>query len=263
MADDIMYEVDAGVATITLNRPEKLNATTASMLRELQGALTIAADTASVRSVVITGAGRGFCAGQDLGDRQVAGDDATPPNLAESLDTLYNPVVRAMTTMTKPVVGAVNGVAAGAGANLALACDIVIAARSATFIEVFSRIGLIPDAGGTWMLPRLIGRARALGVALLAEPIPAEQALEWGLIWEVVDDAELMAHTRDLARQLAAGPTTGYGRIKRALLAATAPSLDEHLDLERDLQGEASRSRDYREGVNAFLEKRDPQFEGR
>lgn len=263
MADDILYEADAGVATITLNRPDKLNATTASMLRELQGALATAAETATIRSVLITGAGRGFCAGQDLGDRQVAGDDETPPNLAESLDTLYNPVVRAITTMPKPVIGAINGVAAGAGANLALACDIVIAARSASFIEVFSRIGLIPDAGGTWALPRLIGRARALGVSLLAEPISAEQALEWGLIWGVVEDSELTSRTRDVAEKLAAGPTAGYGRIKQALLAATAPSLDEHLDLERDLQGEASRSRDYREGVNAFLEKRDPQFEGR
>jgi 2-(1,2-epoxy-1,2-dihydrophenyl)acetyl-CoA isomerase len=263
MSDEIVYEVDSGVATITLNRPEKLNATTASMLLQLQEAFAAAAAADEVRAVLMTGAGRGFCAGQDLGDRQVAGDGSRAPDLAESLDTLYNPIVRAITTMPKPVVGAVNGVAAGAGANLAFACDIVIAARSAKFIEVFSRIGLIPDAGGTWLLPRLIGRGRAMGAALLAEPIPAETALDWGLIWEVVEDDDLLDHARSLARQLARGPTRGYGYIKQALLAATAPSLDVHLDLERDLQGEAGRSADYREGVDAFLEKRDPRFEGR
>jgi 2-(1,2-epoxy-1,2-dihydrophenyl)acetyl-CoA isomerase len=263
MSDEIIYEVDSGVATITLNRPQKLNATTASMLLLLQEAVGAAAEADHVRAVLVTGAGRGFCAGQDLGDRQVAGDASTPPDLAESLDTLYNPIVRAITTMPKPVVCGVNGVAAGAGANLALACDIVIAARSAKFVEVFSRIGLIPDAGGTWVLPRLIGRARAMGTALLAEPIPAEQAREWGLIWDVVDDDALGERARSVAMELAQGPTRGYGYIKRAFLAATAPSLDVHLDLERDLQGEAGRSADYREGVDAFFEKRDPRFEGR
>jgi 2-(1,2-epoxy-1,2-dihydrophenyl)acetyl-CoA isomerase len=263
MSDEIIYEVDSGVATITLNRPDKLNATTAPMLRQLQEAVGEAAETDDVRAVLVTGAGRGFCAGQDLGDRQVAGDASRPPDLDVSLDTLYNPIVRAITTMPKPVVCAVNGVAAGAGANLALACDIVIAARSAAFIEVFARIGLIPDAGGSWMLPRLVGRARAMGAALLAEPIPAETARDWGLIWEVVDDDALQEHTRSLARKLATGPTRGYGYIKQALLAATGPPLDGHLDLERDLQGEAGRSADYREGVDAFLEKRTPHFEGR
>ncbi len=263
MSDEIIYTVDSGVATITLNRPEKLNATTASMLLALQEAIGAAVAAEDVRAVLLTGAGRGFCAGQDLGDRRVAGDSSTPPNLAESLDTLYNPIVRAITTMPKPVVCSVNGVAAGAGANLALACDIVIAARSAKFIEVFSRVGLIPDAGGTWLLPRLIGRARAMGAALLAEPIPAETAHEWGLIWDVVEDDVLADHAWALTLRLASGPTRGYGYVKQALLASTAPSLDAHLDLERDLQGEAGRSNDYREGVDAFLGKREPRFEGR
>jgi len=262
MDDEIIYEVSSGIATVTLNRPDKLNATTASMLALLQEKLALAAGSDAVRAVVLTGSGRGFCAGQDLGDRQVTGDSKAPADLAQSLDTLYNPIVRSITTMPKPVVAAVNGVAAGAGANLALACDIVVAARTAQFVEVFARIGLIPDAGGTWLLPRLVGRARALGVALLAEPITADQAKEWGLIWDVVDDEAFKEHVSALAENLASGPTRGYGYIKQAILEAAAPSLDAHLDIERDIQGRAGKSADYREGVDAFFEKRRPRFEG-
>lgn len=261
--DDILYDVAAGVATITLNRPEKLNVTTAGMLGRLRQALEGAADDAAVRVVLLTGAGRGFCAGQDLGDRQVTGGADSPPNLAESLETLYNPIIRRIVTMPKPVIAAVNGVAAGAGANIALACDIVVAARSARFVEVFSRLGLIPDAGGTWALPRLVGRARALGAAILAEPVGADQAKEWGMIWDVVQDDELAGHTGEMALGLARGPTYGYGLIKHAMLASSTATLEEQLALERDLQGKAGDSADYREGVNAFMEKRPPEFEGR
>ena len=263
VSDEILYELNGGAATITLNRPEKLNATTAPMLVLLAEALRLAATDGDVRAVLITGAGRAFCAGQDLSDRQVAGGEGRAPNLAESLDTLYNPIIRSITTMPKPVVAGVNGVAAGAGANIALACDIVIAARSAQFIEVFSRIGLIPDAGGTWMLPRLAGRARAMGAAMLGEAIDAETAKEWGLIWEVIDDDAFSNEAAELMARLAKGPTRGYGLIKQAMLAGSISSLDAQLDLERDIQGLAGASRDYREGVDAFFEKRDPDFEGR
>jgi 2-(1,2-epoxy-1,2-dihydrophenyl)acetyl-CoA isomerase len=259
---DILYEVADGVATITLNRPDKLNSFTASMLVELAGRLDEAAADDGVRCVLLTGAGRGFCAGQDLGDRAVmAGDE--PPDLGESLENRYNPIVRRLRSIPKPVVVAVNGVAAGAGANLALAGDLVIAARSAKFIQSFSRIGLLPDSGGTYALPRAVGMARAMGLALLAEPLSAETAVEWGLIWSVVDDEELATTAGDLARTLAAGPTAGYAKIKEAMNASLGSTLDEQLDLERDLQREAGRSADYAEGVSAFFDKRPPRFEGR
>ena len=223
--------------------------------------LTEAAADDAVRAVLLTGAGKAFCAGQDLGDRAVQpGDQA--PDLGESLENRYNPAIRAIRTMAKPVVVAVNGVAAGAGANIALAGDIVIAARSARFIQAFARIGLIPDSGGTFFLPRSIGMPRALGVSLLAEPISAETAADWGMIWAVADDEALITEATDLARSLAAGPTTGYAAIKAALNASLGSSLDEQLDRERDLQREAGRSYDYGEGVAAFLEKRVPRFRG-
>lgn len=260
--DHIRYTVDAEMATITLDRPEKLNAFTKPMLESFLEALRHAAADTEVRAVLVTGEGRGFCAGQDLADRAVAAGDAAP-DLGESLENRYNPAVRMMRTMAKPVVVAVNGVAAGAGANLALAGDIVIGARSARFIQSFSRIGLLPDSGGTYVLPRTVGAARARGLALLGEPLDAETAKEWGLIWDVVDDDALLQVAGDLARGLGAGPTAGYAKIKAALNDSPGNTLDEQLDLERDLQREAGKSRDYAEGVAAFLEKRNPRFEGR
>jgi 2-(1,2-epoxy-1,2-dihydrophenyl)acetyl-CoA isomerase len=254
----IRYAVDGAVATITLNRPDKLNAFTAEMHGELADALgRLAGDGA--RALLVTGAGRGFCAGQDLGQR--AGDAA--PDLGETLDRLYNPLIRRLRALELPVIAAVNGPAAGAGMSLALACDLALAARSASFLQAFARIGLAPDSGSTWMLPRLVGPQRARVLALLAERISAEEAVAWGLIWKVVDDAALMPEANALAARLAAAPTRALARIKRALDAAWGHSLDDQLDLERDLQRELGRTEDYREGVAAFLAKRAPVFRGR
>ena len=251
----ILISLEAGVQTITLNRPDKLNAFLPEMHQELRRALEQALDDAAIRAVLLTGAGRAFCAGQDLSQRKVD-PGAAPIDLSVSLGSYYNPLVRRLRELPKPVVCAVNGVAAGAGANIALACDVVLAARSASFVQSFARLGLVPDSGGTWFLPRLVGPARAMGLALLAEPLPAEDAERWGLIWKAVDDAQLMSEATALARKLAAGPTKGYGLIKRALHASQSNSLDAQLDLERDLQREAGFSEDYRKGVAAFLEKK-------
>jgi 2-(1,2-epoxy-1,2-dihydrophenyl)acetyl-CoA isomerase len=259
---DILHEIDDGLARITLNRPDKLNAFTASMLEAFNEALRAAADDDAVRSVLITGAGRAFCAGQDLSDRAVAPGDE-PPDLGDSLEHRYNPAVRLMRSMPKPVVVAVNGVAAGAGANLALAGDLVFAARSAKFIQAFSRIGLLPDSGGTYFLPRALGAPRAIALALLAEPLAAETAAEWGLIWSVVDDDALADVATSAAQRLAKGPTAGYAAIKAAINASPANTLDAQLDLERDLQRRAGRTHDYAEGVRAFIDKRPPEFQGR
>ena len=258
----VLVSVEAGVETITLNRPDKLNALNPEMHKLLRDALERAQDQPEVRAVLLTGAGRGFCTGQDLAERDTS-PGAAPIDLSVSLGSNYNPLVRRMRALPKPIVCAVNGVAAGAGANVALACDIVIAARSATFIEAFARLGLVPDAGGTYFLPRLIGSARAMGVALLAEKISAEQAEQWGLIWKAVDDAQLAEEANKLARTLASGPTKGYGLLKKAMYASPGNSLDAQLDLERDLQREAGFSEDYREGVTAFKEKREPRFKGK
>ncbi|MGA9597547.1 MAG: 2-(1,2-epoxy-1,2-dihydrophenyl)acetyl-CoA isomerase PaaG [Acidimicrobiia bacterium] len=262
MADSILTDCDGGLLSITLNRPDRLNALTTPMLESLNEILAAAASDDQVRAVLLTGAGRGFCAGQDLNDRSVA-PGADRPDLGESLENRYNPVVRAMRAMPKPVVVAVNGVAAGAGANLALAGDLVYAARSARFIQSFARIGLIPDSGGTYFLPRLVGTARAFGLALLGEPLPAEDAARWGLIWEAVDDDELVTVTTSVARGLAAGPTSGFARIKQAMNASGDNDLDAQLDLERDLQRAGGLSDDYAEGVAAFLAKRSPEYKGR
>jgi 2-(1,2-epoxy-1,2-dihydrophenyl)acetyl-CoA isomerase len=251
----ILISLEAGVQTITLNRPDKLNAFLPEMHQELRRALEQALDDEAIRAVLLTGAGRAFCAGQDLSQRKVD-PGAAPIDLSVSLGSYYNPLVRRLRELPKPVVCAVNGVAAGAGANIALACDVVLAARSASFVQSFARLGLVPDSGGTWFLPRLVGPARAMGLALLAEPLPAQDAERWGLIWKVVDDAQLMSEATALARKLAAGPTKGYGLIKRALQASQGNSLDAQLELERDLQREAGFSEDYRKGVAAFFEKK-------
>jgi 2-(1,2-epoxy-1,2-dihydrophenyl)acetyl-CoA isomerase len=258
----ILVSRDAGVLSLTLNRPDKLNAFNPEMHKLLREALEEARDEAGVRVVLLTGSGRGFCAGQDLSERNVSAD-AAPIDLSVSLGSHYNPLVRRLRALPKPVVCAVNGVAAGAGANIALACDIVLAARSASFVQSFSKLGLVPDSGGTYFLPRLVGSARAMGLALLAERLSAEDAERWGLIWKAVDDARLMEEASAIARIFAVGPTKGYGLIKKALHASAGNSLDSQLDLERDLQREAGLSADYREGVGAFMQKRKPQYTGK
>jgi 2-(1,2-epoxy-1,2-dihydrophenyl)acetyl-CoA isomerase len=257
----ILVEDGGGVRTITLNRPDKLNSFNAEMNAALRSALAGAADE-GVRAVLLTGAGKGFCAGQDLSDR-VQGEGGRAPDLGHTIETLWNPVVRAIRALPKPVVCAVNGVAAGAGANLALSCDIVLAARSARFIQAFCRLGLVPDSGGTYYLPRLVGEARAKGLALLGEALGAVEAESWGLIWKAVDDDQLLPEARKLASHLATQPTYGLGLTKRAIHAGATGMLDAQLDLERDLQREAGRTPDYSEGVRAFVEKRPPQFTGR
>ena len=259
--EQIRYESSGGIARITLKRPDRLNSFTAQMHRELREALASASD-GHARVLLLTGEGRGFCAGQDLSDRAVAPGEA-PVDLGASVEENYKPLVLTLRALPVPVVCAVNGVAAGAGANIALACDIVIAARSASFIQAFCKIGLVPDSGGTFFLPRLIGSARAMGLALLGDKVSAEQAAGWGMIWKCVDDADLASTTEALLAQLAQAPTRGLAAIKRALYASSANTLEQQLDLERDLQRDLGFSSDYREGVAAFLEKRPPQFTGR
>lgn len=258
----ILSTVEQGVMTITLNRPDRLNSFNDLMHQQLAECLKQAERDENVRCLLITGAGRGFCAGQDLNDRNV--DPSGPaPDLGLSVERFYNPLVRRLAALPKPVICAVNGVAAGAGATLALGCDIVLAARSAKFVMAFSKLGLVPDCGGSWFLPRVAGRARAMGLALLGDSLSAEQAAQWGMIWQLVEDAELADTSLRLARHLAAQPTFGLGLIKKALLASETNSLDAQLDLERDYQRLAGRSDDYREGVSAFLAKRPPQFSGK
>jgi 2-(1,2-epoxy-1,2-dihydrophenyl)acetyl-CoA isomerase len=257
----ILFESRDGVARITLNRPDKLNSFNVAMHNELADALARVSADSSVRVVVLTGAGRAFCAGQDLADRAVAPNGA-PVDLGESIQKYYGPLVKALRALPVPVICAINGVAAGAGANIPLACDLVIAARSASFVEAFCKLGLIPDTGGTYFLPRLIGHARATALALLGEKLSAQQAAEWGLIWKCVDDDQLVAETEKLAQHFAGAPTLGLARSKQALQASGLNTLEQQLDLERDFMRELGRSTDYREGVAAFMEKRAPRFVG-
>jgi 2-(1,2-epoxy-1,2-dihydrophenyl)acetyl-CoA isomerase len=257
----VLIDKRAGYRLVTLNRPQRLNAFNEAMHRALMRALEQAQADPDCRALLLTGAGRGFCTGQDLADRLAKAD--FKPDLGGSLGAFYNPLVRKLRALPFPVVAAVNGVAAGAGANIALNCDIVLAARSATFVQAFAKVGLLPDSGGTWLLPRLVGAARARGLALLAEPLPAEKAESWGLIWKAVDDAALMPEAEKLCAHFAAAPTHGLSLIKRALDAAATNTLDQQLDLERDLQREAGATPDYAEGVRAFMEKRPPVFTGR
>jgi 2-(1,2-epoxy-1,2-dihydrophenyl)acetyl-CoA isomerase len=257
----ILFAVEGGVARLTLNRPARLNSFIVAMHEEVRDALAQVAADRSVRVLVLTGGGRAFCAGQDLADRSVA-PGAAPPDLGESIERYYVPLVLALRRLPIPVLCAVNGAAAGAGANIALACDIVIAARSASFLEAFCKLGLLPDTGGTYFLPRLLGQARATGLAMLGDKLSAEQAAAWGLIWKCVDDDQLAAETEAMARHFASAPTLGLARTKQALQASGLNTLEQQLDLERDGMRELGLSADYREGVAAFLEKRAPRFVG-
>jgi len=258
----ILFEVSGGVARLTLNRPDRLNSFNVQMHKEVREALSQLTNNSEARVLVFTGAGRGFCAGQDLGDRAVA-PGGQGVDLGDSIENYYKPLVLALRNLPMPVIGAVNGVAAGAGANIALACDLVIATKSASFVQAFSKLGLVPDSGGTWFLPRLLGNARAMGLALLGDKLPAEQAAQWGLIWRCVEDAEFKGAVDQLAAQLAAAPTRGLARTKQAIYESWSHSLEQQLDQERDFQRELGRSQDYAEGVAAFTEKRTPKFTGR
>jgi len=260
--ENIKFETASGIARITLNRPDRLNSFTSAMHAEVRDALDAVKSDATLRVLLLTGAGRGFCAGQDLSDRAVAPGEA-PVDLGASIEQNYRPLVLGLRALPVPVVCAVNGVAAGAGANLALACDIVIATKSAAFIQAFCKIGLIPDSGGTYFLPRFVGSARAMGLALLGDKIHAEQAAAWGLIWKCVDDAQFGDAVETLVNQLAQAPTRGLAETKRALHASEGNTLDAQLELERDIQRALGYSADYREGVAAFLEKRAPRFSGK
>ena len=260
--ETIMLSVSDGIAALTLNRPDRLNSFTIKMHEEMQDALSRVEGDDSIRALLLTGAGRGFCAGQDLNDRSVA-PGAEPVDLGQACETYWNPMVRRLSEMPIPVICAVNGVAAGAGANVALACDIVFAAKSAKFIQSFANIGLIPDSGGTWVLPRLIGQARALAITLTGEPVKAEKAESWGMIYKAVDDEALIEESTALAKRLASGPTKGLAETKKRIRQSSLNTLSQELDFERDAMRMLGNSADYAEGVASFLEKRKPIFTGK
>jgi 2-(1,2-epoxy-1,2-dihydrophenyl)acetyl-CoA isomerase len=262
---NILYRIEQGIAVISFNRPKALNAMTLELMEELGQAFDSAAADTAVRAIVLTGEGRGFSTGADL-----AATSDKPPldlqgrlDLGFVLDRYYNPLILKMRELPKPIISAVNGIAAGAGANLALMADLTVAARSASFLQAFVNVGLIPDAGGTWILPRAVGPQRAMGLALMGEKLSAEQAKEWGLIWSVVDDEQLMPTVMAMAQRLAEGPAVAIERIKRAIHAAAANELDKQLDLESDLQRDCGQSQDFMEGAMAFVQKRKPNFKGR
>lgn len=259
--NSIEFDVNEGVATLKLNRPRALNSFTREMHAEVREAMQQTAGDNSIRCLVITGEGRGFCAGQDLGDRAVSNDQGVP-DLGESVKKNYNPLIQSIMNLPKPVICAVNGVAAGAGSSIALACDIVLAARSASFIQAFCKIGLIPDSGGTWNLPRAVGLARAKGLAMLGDRLSAEMAEDWGLIWKCVDDDDLQQEAHKMARHFASQPTVALGRIKKLLHESASNTLNTQLDLEQQAMQTLGQSEDYREGVAAFIEKRPPLFKG-
>jgi 2-(1,2-epoxy-1,2-dihydrophenyl)acetyl-CoA isomerase len=258
----VLLDIDQGIAKVTLNRPKSLNSFNVEMHEQMRAALKTIRNDHTVRVMLLTGNGRGFCAGQDLSDRSVKpGDEA--PDLGLSIEKYYNPMLQAIRDLPMPVICAVNGVAAGAGANIALACDITLAARSANFVQAFCKIGLIPDSGGTWTLPRAVGMARAKGLALLGDKLSAEKAEQWGMIWQCVEDDALQDESMKLARHFATQPTKGLAMIKRALHASANNSFEEQSLVERDLQRLAGRTDDYREGVAAFMAKRTPEFKGK
>ncbi|TCM62693.1 2-(1,2-epoxy-1,2-dihydrophenyl)acetyl-CoA isomerase [Acinetobacter calcoaceticus] len=258
----ILVEVKNAVGYLTFNRPKSLNSFNVDMHTEVAAVLKQWSSDPAIRCVVISGSGRGFCAGQDLGDR-VVDPNAASPDLSYSIQTYYNPLIKTIANMPKPVICAVNGVAAGAGANIALACDLVIAAKSANFVQAFCRLGLVPDSGGTWFLPQLVGPARAMGLSLLGDKLPAQTAKEWGMIWDVAEDNELTDKVTQLAEHLAKQPTFGLSLIKKAIRQSSDNSFEEQLQLEADFQRIAGRSEDYREGVQAFMQKRSANFQGR
>ncbi len=260
--EELLATLDGAHLSLTLNRPKKLNALTTTLITALTEAIERAGETPEVRAILLTGSGRAFCAGQDLGRRDPDGPD-WPPNLRKSVEEFYGPLVKAILECPKPIVCAVNGVASGAGANLALACDIVLAGESARFIQSFSRVGLIPDAGGTWVLPRLVGLARARAICLTGRPVSAREAEDWGMIWACVPDDGLATQARDLARALAAGPTHALGLTKKALLCSSDATLEEQISFEAEAQALSGTSADYAEGVRAFLAKRAPDFKGK
>jgi len=262
--ESLVFAIKDRAAWITLNRPDKRNSLTRAMHGEMRAALTAveraSSGTQGVRALVITGGGKGFCAGQDLSERRRKDDDEPPPDLSRSLRENYNPLVLRLARLPIPVIAAVNGVAAGAGANLALACDLVIAAKSASFVQPFCNIGLVPDGGGTWILPRLVGLARAKGLTFLGDRISAEQAEQWGLIWRAVDDANLLPTVTEMVTHIASLPRRGFELQKKAYQRSLENSLDEQLEVEAELQGTAGQTEDYREAIASFFEKRKPVF---